>query len=203
MVPKSTKICTFDPFSATDKAVISKALLKFEDLDEAVIGVEEVVFEVEAMETGTRPVEVEEYRKFVTGFGMNVVGMLLPGNRGPNKNGGAANTANPGHNYVRAKLKENNKWECFYCKKDFAQSQTVTKHMKNTCRSVPSDWICKELKEKIQQDEKIKEAKSAKAAVKTKQKRNFSERDDSVGGEEQEAKSLKASTASPIFGADL
>jgi hypothetical protein len=48
-----------------DKAVISKALLKFEDLDEAVIGVEEVVFEVEAMETGTRPVEVEEYRKFV------------------------------------------------------------------------------------------------------------------------------------------
>ena len=151
-----------------DTAVISKALLKFEELDEAVIGVDEV--EAEAMVTGTGP---EEYSKFVTGLGMNVVGMLLPGNRGPNKNVGAANTANPGHNYVRAKLKENNKWECFYCKKDFAQSQTVTKHMKNTCRSVPSDWICKELKEKIQQDEKIKEAKSAEAAVKTNKSGTF------------------------------
>ena len=95
--------------------------------------------------------------------------------------------------------------------------------MKTTCRSVPSDWICEELKGKIRQDEerkeaidtedKIKEAKRALAAtkkaetvvkrVKTKQKRNFSERDDSVGGEEQGAKSLKASTASPTSGADL
>ena len=192
-----------------DTAVISKALLKFEELDEAVIGVDEVEAEAEAMVTGTGP---EEYSKFVTGHGMNVVGMLLPGNRGPCKTGGSAI---PGHNYVRPTQKGNQKWECFYCKLEFAQSQTVTKHMKTTCRSVPSDWICEELKGKIRQEEerkaakdaeeKIKEdkralaaAKKAEAAVKTKQKRNFSERDDSVGGKEQEAKSLKASTASPL-----
>ena len=92
--------------------------------------------------------------------------------------------------------------------------------MKTTCRSVPSDWICEELKRKIQQDEETKAAKKAgeeikeakralaatkkaEAAVKAKQKRIFSERDDSLGGEEQEAKTLKASTASLTSGADF
>ena len=91
--------------------------MKFEDLDEAVIGVDEVEFEVEAMVTGTGPEVVEEYPKFVTGFGMNVVGMLLPGNRGPNKTGGAAIS---GRDYVRPTQKQNQKWECFYCKKELS-----------------------------------------------------------------------------------
>ena len=196
-----------------DTIVIKKALLKFEDLDEAVIGVEEGVQEGEA--AVTVPEEVA-YPKFVTGFGMNVVGMMLPGNRGPNKNGGAANTANPGHNYVRAKLKENNKWECFYCKKDFVQSQTVNSHMKTSCRSVPADWYCEDLKARINEEkkkqavkdaeEKLKEEKRALAAKKkaeavlnTKQKRK---KDDSEGGEDADPKSKKASTTKPLDGAE-
>ena len=70
------------------------------------IGVDEEVFEVEAIVTGTgtgSEEEVEEYSKFVIGFGMNVVGMLLPGDRGRCKTGGSAI---PRHNYVRSTQKE-------------------------------------------------------------------------------------------------
>ena len=44
--------------------------------------------------------------------------------------------------------------------------------MKTTCRSVPSDWICEELKKKIQQDEERKAAKDAEEKIKEAKGRN-------------------------------
>ena len=120
--------CLHEDAKPCGNVTIKKALLKFEHLNEfaadnddgqdSVEG-EDIPYEEVAEVPAVLAVLPEEYPRFVTGFGMDVAGMMQPSTRGPRKAGGGASE---GHNYTRPTLSAiSKKWQCLYCKSDFAQ----------------------------------------------------------------------------------
>ena len=114
------------------------------------------------------------------------------------------------HSYTRPTFSAiSKKWQCFYCKSDFAQPQSVTPHMKNVCRGVPEEWRSEDLKKKIKEDEEKKAMKDANDRMKEERKEAASKKKEEAlakkrsrdgekeGSESAEPMGKKAKTKKP------